>query len=349
MPGSSLGGGTSGDLVGMAAALYLRGVPLVSSRRPGSPRPTPRSAARSPSTCPAPRTRPAPSGRASLIVGDVGLPATLPVARRRDGMAECLKAGLDRRPGAVGAGRGTRPRRRWPRRGGALRDSSEPSELKLGIVDRDPFERASGASSTSATRSATRSRSRAATASPTARRSRSACAPWPHIAAAPRCGAGPRRAHRRRRRRRSASSCARAFDPAAVKPRWRATRSAQAVASAGSCPWPSAGRRRRRRHRRRARRSPCGSSDDRRSMRILLLNGPNLGRLGQRQPEIYGTHDARRGRRSGAGHAAQRWANARCAFQSNHEGALIDRLEQRDFDALVINPGASGAHELRAA
>jgi len=74
-------------------------------------------------------------------------------------------------------------------------------------------------------------------------------------------------------------------------------------------------------------------------MRILLLNGPNLGRLGLRQPEIYGSTtlvqviDAARERAAARGSSLE-------AFQSNHEGALIDRLEQRDYDGIVINPGA---------
>ncbi len=74
-------------------------------------------------------------------------------------------------------------------------------------------------------------------------------------------------------------------------------------------------------------------------MRILLLNGPNLGRLGLRQPEIYGTTTlaevvaAVRARAEAAGSSVE-------AFQSNHEGALIDRLEQRDYDGVIINPGA---------
>jgi 3-dehydroquinate dehydratase-2 len=74
-------------------------------------------------------------------------------------------------------------------------------------------------------------------------------------------------------------------------------------------------------------------------VRILLLNGPNLGRLGHRQPEIYGrttlgdVEAATRARAEAMGHSL-------FAFQSNHEGALIDRLEERDYDAVVINPGA---------
>jgi len=73
-------------------------------------------------------------------------------------------------------------------------------------------------------------------------------------------------------------------------------------------------------------------------MRILLLNGPNLGRLGHRQPEIYGTTTladvvaAVRERAEAAGATV-------ADLQTNHEGALIDRLEQRDYDAVIINPG----------
>ena len=76
-------------------------------------------------------------------------------------------------------------------------------------------------------------------------------------------------------------------------------------------------------------------------MRILLLNGPNLGRLGQRNPEIYGTTTLGEVVKMAADHAAARGATIE-AFQSNHEGALIDRLEQLDYDAVVINPGALG-------
>ncbi len=74
-------------------------------------------------------------------------------------------------------------------------------------------------------------------------------------------------------------------------------------------------------------------------MRILLLNGPNLGRLGQRQPDIYGSTTL-----AHVVGAVRERAGARGStvddLQSNHEGALIDRLEQRDYDGVVINPGA---------
>lgn len=76
-------------------------------------------------------------------------------------------------------------------------------------------------------------------------------------------------------------------------------------------------------------------------MRILLLNGPNLGRLGQRQPEIYGTTTLAKVVECAKAHAETHGATL-TDFQSNHEGALIDRLEKLDFDAVVINPGALG-------
>lgn len=74
-------------------------------------------------------------------------------------------------------------------------------------------------------------------------------------------------------------------------------------------------------------------------MRILLLNGPNLGRLGKRQPEIYGSTTLAEVEASATDHAAG-LGHTLVAFQSNHEGALIDRIEERDYDAVVINPGA---------
>jgi 3-dehydroquinate dehydratase-2 len=76
-------------------------------------------------------------------------------------------------------------------------------------------------------------------------------------------------------------------------------------------------------------------------MRVLLLNGPNLGRLGQRQPEIYGTTTLAEVVQQSTDHATQRGATL-THFQSNHEGALIDRIEQLDYDGIVINPGALG-------
>lgn len=77
-------------------------------------------------------------------------------------------------------------------------------------------------------------------------------------------------------------------------------------------------------------------------MKILVINGPNLNFLGIREKDVYGTQDydyllnliAEKGQKEG------------CAievFQSNHEGAIIDRIQDAYFDkteGIVINPGA---------
>jgi len=76
-------------------------------------------------------------------------------------------------------------------------------------------------------------------------------------------------------------------------------------------------------------------------MKILLLNGPNLGRLGHRQPEIYGTTTLAEVVQRATDYAAKGGAMLD-HLQSNHEGALIDRIEQLDYDGIVINPGALG-------
>lgn len=74
---------------------------------------------------------------------------------------------------------------------------------------------------------------------------------------------------------------------------------------------------------------------------LLLLNGPNLNLLGSREPEVYGSTTLADIERAAAEQAAQ--AGARLsAFQSNHEGELIDRIQaakKEGVDAIVINPG----------
>jgi 3-dehydroquinate dehydratase II len=74
-------------------------------------------------------------------------------------------------------------------------------------------------------------------------------------------------------------------------------------------------------------------------MRILLLNGPNLASLGRRQPEVYGTTTLAEIEEACRAHALES-GSLLDAYQSNHEGALIDRLEQLDYDAVICNFGA---------
>ncbi|MFC7299171.1 type II 3-dehydroquinate dehydratase [Herminiimonas aquatilis] len=74
---------------------------------------------------------------------------------------------------------------------------------------------------------------------------------------------------------------------------------------------------------------------------ILLLNGPNLNLLGSREPEVYGSTTLADVERAAMAQASLVGAKL-TAFQSNHEGALIDRIQaakQEGIDAIVINPG----------
>lgn len=76
-------------------------------------------------------------------------------------------------------------------------------------------------------------------------------------------------------------------------------------------------------------------------MKILIINGPNLNLLGLREPEIYGTQNYS---------ALVRFCENACAevgaqcevFQSNHEGAIVDKIQAAYgvFDGIVINPAA---------
>ncbi|MET0857572.1 MAG: type II 3-dehydroquinate dehydratase [Telluria sp.] len=76
--------------------------------------------------------------------------------------------------------------------------------------------------------------------------------------------------------------------------------------------------------------------------KLLLLNGPNLNLLGTREPAVYGAETLADVERAATAQAAAAGATLAC-FQSNHEGALIDRIhaaKAEGVDAIVINPAA---------
>jgi 3-dehydroquinate dehydratase-2 len=75
-----------------------------------------------------------------------------------------------------------------------------------------------------------------------------------------------------------------------------------------------------------------------RELRVLVVNGPNLDLLGTREPAIYGTQTLADIEAGLAARAADLGV-AIAFFQSNHEGAIIDRLHRRDFDASIVNAG----------
>lgn len=76
-------------------------------------------------------------------------------------------------------------------------------------------------------------------------------------------------------------------------------------------------------------------------MKILVINGPNINMLGIREPGIYGKHAF-----SDLLELLQTWAGRYNVeidqFQSNHEGALVDRIQEAfgHYDGIVINPAA---------
>ena len=72
--------------------------------------------------------------------------------------------------------------------------------------------------------------------------------------------------------------------------------------------------------------------------KVLVLQGPNLNLVGTRQPEIYGDETLDQIHAGIAARALELGLTVDF-FQSNHEGALIDRLHQRDFDVAIVNAG----------
>ena len=75
--------------------------------------------------------------------------------------------------------------------------------------------------------------------------------------------------------------------------------------------------------------------------RVLVLHGPNLNLLGEREPEVYGRTTLAEVDRMIKAEGRRRGLTVRC-FQRNGEGELIDLLhaQRRWADAVVINPGA---------
>lgn len=76
-------------------------------------------------------------------------------------------------------------------------------------------------------------------------------------------------------------------------------------------------------------------------MRVLVIHGPNLNLLGEREPEIYGTQTLADIDASIATLARELDIEVRCV-QHNSEGAIVDELHaaRSAYDAVVINPGA---------
>ncbi|HLT99661.1 MAG TPA: type II 3-dehydroquinate dehydratase [Burkholderiaceae bacterium] len=78
------------------------------------------------------------------------------------------------------------------------------------------------------------------------------------------------------------------------------------------------------------------------AQRILVLHGPNLNLLGTREPEVYGTLTLADINQRLEQVAAERGAEL-AAFQSNHEGALVDRIQEAGRDGtqyIIINAAA---------
>jgi 3-dehydroquinate dehydratase-2 len=75
-------------------------------------------------------------------------------------------------------------------------------------------------------------------------------------------------------------------------------------------------------------------------VKILVLHGPNLNLLGEREPEVYGRTTLAEIDAGLKEQGAKRGATVDC-FQSNHEGELIDRIQaaRKTHRAIIVNPG----------
>ncbi len=136
------GGGTVGDVAGLAASLHHRGMPLVQLPTTWLAQADSAIGGKAAIDLPSAKNAVGAVWPAWAIVSDVGLLESLPIDRRRDGLAECLKMGLIGDPALW---------RLVEERGRAALDGRDPAgvyaiteraaRLKLEIVDRDPYER----------------------------------------------------------------------------------------------------------------------------------------------------------------------------------------------------------------
>ena len=76
-------------------------------------------------------------------------------------------------------------------------------------------------------------------------------------------------------------------------------------------------------------------------MKILVINGPNINMLGIREPEIYGNKSYKELCNLILNYSKEKGIETEI-FQSNHEGALVDKIQEAymKFDGIVINPAA---------
>ncbi len=76
-------------------------------------------------------------------------------------------------------------------------------------------------------------------------------------------------------------------------------------------------------------------------MKFLVVNGPNLNMLGVREPEIYGRHTLAELESMLSAYCLGRGVETEF-FQSNHEGAIVDKIQEayQKADGLIINPAA---------
>jgi 3-dehydroquinate dehydratase-2 len=74
-------------------------------------------------------------------------------------------------------------------------------------------------------------------------------------------------------------------------------------------------------------------------LKILIINGPNLNRLGLREPDVYGSETLEQINKEIADHGRN---NTIDFFQSNHEGELVDRLHAAagQYQGIILNAGA---------